>query len=336
MKIRRGLAVLCIMSLSINSVEAVTFAIPASVLTSAVGQVSNDSTLISGWINDQFKDAVAFNSTAGDVVPSQLKIFGIEAGVEGEVTSSKVDVDGFHQLPTTLIDTNKISMYDHLPFPSVIAHAKVGLPFGLDAGVRIGGIPSKSFDDGTTHFDMSNSIFGLDLRKKIIDEGVTRPFGLTVGLNYTHAKGHIDASTPYTANTTYIAPNGQAYTPTLNATGNERTDWNTNSVGVQAILNKKILIFNPYIGASANHNSGTVSSSINNVGMVTLTDPFGDTASQAVAAGGSASSRPNPWDVRGLAGIEMTILPFVRLGINGEIASQNRLGGGIGLRIQFR
>jgi hypothetical protein len=335
MKIQRGLAVVCTVSLFLGPVQAAT--IPPAALTQAVTQVSADSTLISGWINDQFKDAVAFNSTAGDVVPSQLKIFGIEAGVEGVVTSSKVDIDGFHQLPTTLIDTTKINMYDRMPFPSVIGQAKVGLPFGLDAGVRIGGIPSKSFDNGTTHYDIANSIFGLDLRKKIIDEGITRPFGLTMGLNYTHANGHIDASTPYTANTSYTYQ-GQTYTPTLNATGSERTDWNTNSIGLQAILNKQILIFNPYIGASVNHNSGTVSSSINNVGTVTLADPLGilSPASEAVAAGGGASSSPNEWDVRGLAGMEITILPFVKLGINGAVANQNRLGGAISLRIQFR
>ena len=35
------------------------------------------------------------------------------------------------------------------------------------------------------------SVFGLDVRKKLIDEGVTRPFGLTLGINFTRAKGHI-------------------------------------------------------------------------------------------------------------------------------------------------
>jgi hypothetical protein len=292
---------------------------------------------LSGWINEQFKDAAAFNSTAGDVVPSQLKIFGIEFGVEGVATASKVDVDGFHNLGATLIDTTKINMYNRLPFPSVLGHAKIGLPFGWDAGVRIGGIPSKSFDNGSTNFDVTNSIFGLDLRKKLIDEGELHPFGLTLGLNYTHAKGHIDVDTPYTVtggNTVTVGPN--TYTPSFNATGNERTDWNTNSVGVQAIVNKKILILNPYIGAAANHNSGTVSSSINNVGNLILTEPGLPTLTQALTAGGSASASPDNWDLRALAGLEITILPFVKLGINGELANEGRYGGDIGLRIQFR
>lgn len=331
MNFRKCLAVACIVNMMGGSAQAV---VPPADLTQAVAQVTTDSTLLSGWINDQFKNAVAFNSTAGNVVPSQLNIFGIEAGVEGVVTGSKLDVNALRNLGTTLVDTTKIDIYNRMPFPSILGHAKVGLPFGLDAGIRAGGIPSKSFDNGTTHFEISNSIFGIDVRKKVIEEGMTRPFGLTVGLNYTHAKGHITASTPYTANTS-VTINNQVYTPTLSATGTERTDWKTDSVGLQAILNKKILILNPYLGASANHNSGTVSSSINNVGTVTLTDPVLGTASQAVTAGGGASSSPNKWDVRGLAGLEISILPFLKLGIHGEVASRNRLGAAIGLRVHF-
>jgi hypothetical protein len=334
MKLHKSLTVLCVCSMMGSIVQAAPFTFTNT--TDAINQVSKDSTLLSGWINDQFKDAAAFNSTAGDVVPSQLKIFGIEFGVEGVATASKVDVDGLHNLGTELIDTTKIKMYDRMPFPSVLGHAKIGLPFGLDAGIRIGGIPSKSLDNGDTHFDIANSIFGLDVRKKIIEEGMTRPFGLTMGLNYTHAKGHIDVDTPYTANMGNVLVGGQTYTPSFNATGNERTDWDTNSVGVQAILNKKILILNPYIGAAANHNSGTVSSSINNVGNLILTEPGLPTLTQALTAGGSASASPDNWDLRALAGLEITILPFVKLGINGELANEGRYGGDIGLRIQFR
>ncbi|SRR5258708_4082083 len=335
MRVRQVVGVACVMSLLGQSAQAAPV-VPAVDLAQAVAQVTTDSVLLSGWINDQFRKAAAFNSTAGNVVPSQLKVLGFEVGVEAVVTASKIDIDGFHRLGTTLVDTNKIDMYDRLPFPAIIGHAKIGLPFGLDAGVRVGGIPTKTQDKGTTHYEVANSIFGIDVRKKLIEEGMAKPFGLTMGLNYTHANGHISATTPYTANTTYIAPSGQTYTPTLNATGSERTDWKTDSVGAQVLLNKKILFVNPYIGASANYNTGSVDTTITNSGTVTLTDPVLGTASQAVSAGGSASGKPVMWDLRGLLGLEFTFLPFCKLGIGGEIANQNRFAGTIGLRIQFR
>ena len=165
--IRRALAVACTLSILIHPSLTYAAAPPAD-LTTAKAEVTADSALISQWFSDQFKSAVAFNSTAGNVVPKQLKLFGVEVGVEGVVTGTKVDVDGFHSLGTTLIDTTKITMYNRLPMPSVLGHAKIGLPWGIDAGVRIGGIPSTSSDNGTTHVNVANSIFGLDLRKALI------------------------------------------------------------------------------------------------------------------------------------------------------------------------
>ncbi len=335
MNFRKCLAVACIVNMVGSYAEAIsTF----TDVNTAVAQVSADSTLLSTWINDQFKKGATFNSTAGNVVPSQIKLFGFEVGVEGVATASKVDIEGFHNLGTQLIDTTAIKMYNRMPFPAVLGHAKIGLPFGLDAGIRVGGIPSKTFNNDNTHFEIANSIFGLDLRKAVIEEGLTRPFGLTMGLNYTHAKGHIGVNTPYTATASNVVVAGQTYTPSFSATGNERTDWKTDSVGVQAILHKKILILNPFLGASVNHNSGTIQSSIMNVGNLVLTDPnnVNPTITQPLTAGGNSTSSPNKWDLRGLAGIEISILPFIKLGIEGEVANQNRIGGSIGLRAQFR
>lgn len=334
MRMQQSVALACMLSLMGNLAQAATF----TDINTAVAQVSADSTLVSQWTTDQFRKAAAFNSTAGGVVPTQLKIFGIEFGVEGVVSASKVEKDRFNNLGTVLVDTSKIKMYDRMPFPSVIGHAKIGLPFGLDAGVRLGGIPSKEMNKDDTHFEISNTIFGLDLRKKLIEEGVTRPFGLTVGLNYTHSKGHITLRTPYTATGSNVVVGGQTFTPSFSATGNERTDWKTDSVGLQAILNKKILFVNPYLGAAANHNSGTINSSISNTGNLILTDPNGvlPTQTQALTAGGSSSAKPNPWDIRALGGVEFSILPFLKLGIHGELANEGRYAGALGLRAQFR
>ena len=81
-------------------------------------------------------------------------------------------------------------MFSRLPFPMVMGHAKIGLPFGFDAGIRFGGIPKTDENSGLTpKSSIKNKVVGLDLRKKIIDEGALKPFGLTLGLNYTHADG---------------------------------------------------------------------------------------------------------------------------------------------------
>jgi hypothetical protein len=315
------MSLLCVFSFMTSSVQAA----PPTDINSAVAAVQADSVLISGWVSDQFKRAIPFNSTSGDVVPSQLKIFGFEAGVEGVVSGTKLDANAFHNLGTSVIDTTQISIFDRLPVPMVLGHAKIGLPFGLDAGIRIGGIPSTSSDKGSTHVDVSNSVVGLDVRKKLIDEGITRPFGLTLGVNFTRAKGHINASTPYN-------PNLGSNVTFTNAVGTGRTDWDTKSVGAQLVLNKQILFLNPYIGAAVNKNFGSINTTITNTGSAS----FGGGPSQAYNSVGSASATPNSVDLRGLAGLELSFLPFMKLDIGGEIASQNQLAGSIGLRIQFR
>jgi hypothetical protein len=321
MKLREAMVVGCMVSVLSGSVQAAPPLTPAD----ARAQINTDSSLISGWLTDQFKVAIPFNSTAGNVVPDQLKIFGFEVGAEAVGSTSKVDTGAFHNLPTNIIDTNQINAFNRLPVPMVMGQAKIGLPFGLDAGVRIGGIPSTSHDDGTTHVDVTNSVLGLDLRKALIEEEMIHPFGLTLGLNFTRAKGHITATTPYTSS----SPN---LTFSSDAMGSARTDWDTKSVGAQLIMNKKILFLNPYIGAAANKNFGTVNTSIANSGSFTVNG----IPESLDGTGGSGSATPNTWDLRGMAGIEFSILPFVRLGIGAEIASQGNLAASLGLRVQFR
>src|SRR6185437_10598025 len=119
---------------------------------------------------------------------------------------------------------------------------------------------------------VKNKIFGIDLRKALIKEGLTKPFGLTVGLNYTHVDGSFDLTQPYQANGGTTVQGSSSYATTFDGSGVGHSDWKLNSFGVQAILNKKILFLNPYIGASANRNSGTLNTSITTAGNVTLTD----------------------------------------------------------------
>lgn len=293
----------------------------------AIAAITTDSQLLSGWLCDQLKYAIPFNSTSGNVVPSQLKLFGVEVGIEGVVSGTKLDVSGLRALNTTVVDAHEIDVMDRLPMPAIIAHAKVGLPFGLDGGIRYGGIPKTTHDEGDTHMSIKNTIIGFDVRKKVIEEGITRPFGLTVGLNFTKATGSIDATSPYREQSI----SGVVLS---NAVGNAHTEWDTKSVGVQAVVNKKIAIINPYLGVSANKNFGSIGSKITNSGTITSVNSVA--TSTALTTEGVASREVKDTDVRALAGFELSILPFVKLGLQGEIANHNNLAAALGLRIQFR
>lgn len=328
MRLQKFLAVLCGIVMFDSSAQA---AAPADVVAEVNSQLAADSTLLSAWITDQMRYVIPFNSTAGNVVPSQLKMFGIEFGVEGFVSGTKLDVNGLHALNTTLVDTQSIDTFSRLPFPLVLAHAKIGLPFGIDAGIRLGGIPKTTQEHEDSKGTIKNKVVGIDLRKHVIEEGAAKPFGLTVGLSYTHADGSIDITNTYDSLSTTI--NG--HTASINnGMTTDRAEWKTNSLGLQAIVDKKILFVTPYLGASVNHHTGDIHNSITTTGTPVV-DGIED-PTQPVSAVGLASAKAKKWDLRALLGFEFSILPFTKLGLHGEFAGSKNIAGGLGLRIQFR
>jgi hypothetical protein len=321
MKLHKFFAAICTVSMMGNTL----FAAPPTTPAEAIAQFNADAALLTGWINTQFVRAIPFNSTAGNVVPSQLKLFGFEVGGEFVASGTKIDTDALHALPTQVVDTHQIDVSDRVPIPMVLGHAKIGLPWGLDGGLRLGGIPKNEHDDGDTHLEVVNSVFGLDLRKALIEEGATRPFGLTLGASFTHAKGHISGTTnPSSLNTSNVTFGTDALSTT-------RTDWNSKSAGLQALMNKKILFMNPYIGASANKNWGTMDTSNSNTGSFTVLA----TPGSLNGTGANSSEKINSWDTRGLFGIEFTCLPFLKMNLGGEYGSEGNLAGNFGLRVQF-
>src|SRR5207302_1988461 len=162
MRFRKHLAMICALNLLAPMAQALTV---QQVEQEVTTQLSNDSTLVSGWMTSNLKYVIPFNSTAGNVVPSQLKIFGFEVGAEGVVSGTKMDVDALHNLPTALVDTRSIDMFSRLPFPMVLGHAKIGLPFGIDAGIRLGGIPKTTENSGSRTGSIQNKVIGIDIRK---------------------------------------------------------------------------------------------------------------------------------------------------------------------------
>ncbi len=324
MNLNKILALNCIAILLAANAQALT---PQE--TEVQTKLSSDSTLLSGWLSDNLKYAVPFNSTSGNVVPNQVKLFGFEVGIEGVFSSTKVDSDALRVLPTTLVNPKTINTSSRLPMPLILGHAKIGLPFGLDGGIRIGGIPETTHNSGTERSKVKNKVFGIDLRKKLIEEGVVKPFGLTLGLNYTHAKGSVDITNSFDSQTYTTS---DAHTAKIrNGQTALHGDWKTDSVGLQAVLDKQIFFITPYIGASINRNSGDINNSITTTG----TAEIDGTAGNALNATGLSSSKANKWDTRALLGVEFNILPFVKFGIHGEYAGNRNVAGALGLRFQF-
>ena len=169
----------------------------------------------------------------------------------------------------------------------------------------------------TPRSKIKNKVIGLDLRNKIIEEGALKPFGLTVGINYTHADGSIDITNTYASLSTTV--NGHTASVSDGMT-TQHSDWKTDSVGLQAILDKQIFFITPYLGASINRNSGDINNSITTTGTPVIDGTVADPADASYRRRASSTDKANKWDARALLGIDFSILPFVKLGIQGEYA----------------
>lgn len=315
-------SMVCVAGVSMQAVSAP--------IDDAVTQLQTDSSLISQWTSDQFRNVIPFNATMGNTVPSQISMPGFEAGIGAFVSGTKFDTGALNNLATGVVDTGEIDTFSRFPFPLILLHAKAGLPFGIDAGFRLGGVPKTTFDKDSSRVSMKNSVYGIDLRKAIIEEGAVKPFGLTLGLSYTHANGSIQTETPYDeVPGTTVSGNNITLT---NAKGTGNIDWKTDSIGLHALVSKKFLIVTPSVGASIHHHNGGASTSIRTTGTVNDTTAA---TSQSFDVTGSGAGDAREWESRLTAGLEFSFLPFTRLGLNLEYAGSKNIAAGIGFRAQF-
>lgn len=294
--------------------------------TAATTALQSDYQKIGLWFSDQFADAMAYNAASGTNMPANVaKLPGFELGVTFGVTASEIDTDALSQLGTSVIDTTQVDVYSRLPVPVGVAHVKVGLPWGMDLGGKFGSY-TLSADKEDSNFSFKNAVWGIELRKALAEDGLTRPFGLALGVSLDGNNGRITYDQPYNTPTTY-----QGDTVTPDVTNRITSDASVRTVGAKVTVSKNLLIVTPFAGLGLNKNFGSVRSTIRSFGNVTTTGAGGGT--QAVDVSSVAEAKANDVDTRLFAGIEMNIL-LLKLGISAEYAGKD-VAGNIGLRFQF-
>ncbi|MBI4396397.1 MAG: hypothetical protein HY548_04830 [Elusimicrobia bacterium] len=291
--------------------------------------IQNDSKKTAEWFSKQVAEIMAFNTASTPLLPGDvLKVLGFEFGVAGGVSSSKLDVKGFRGIKLTAIDNagGEISLPENVLAPGAVAHAKVGLPKGIDLGFKYG---SLNFDDKTSDAktDFKNTVIGVEVRKRLLGGGMTGVVAPDIALSaaYDSASGEI------TRKERYNAPlrNGVG---TLTADTTWKTEWNSGAVTARAVASKTLLIITPYAGVGYTMLVGGADSTITTSGTLTPADPVdGAAVSQKVT--GSADADKSFFQAVG--GAEISFLPFMRLNL-GYLWSEEDWAASAGLRLQFR
>jgi hypothetical protein len=283
--------------------------------------IQSDSTRMAQWFSQEFGDAMAFNTSVGPLIPGNVpSTLGFVVGGAGGVSLTKLDLDTFRGLPLLRLDNkgDEIALPDDLPVPSVLGHGKVGLPWGLDVGVKSGGF---SFDKKVkdSSLDISNRVVGIEVRKKIIG-GAVFPF-VSASLAFDSANGEITRKETY---------NGAITGGTLNASTELKTKWDVGATTARVLASKKILIITPFVGVGVTKLRGKTDTTITNTGAAVVS---GVPVTVSHTTVGSADSDETL--THGLLGMEISLFPFVRLHLAGLVAKENRAAS-IGLRVQFR
>ncbi len=308
---------------------------PEEDLQTAKNAVQSDYSTVSQWFSEQLSNGLAFHEQNGlDLPGSVCSLLGFELGVSGGGSVWKLDVDKFRKLPAKAIDVTSaggIDLPDKIGAPNLLAHAKIGLLGGIDVGGK-GGKITWSLDDGNARTDIESTVWGVEVRKRLLGGGLTGVVlpDLSVNLSLNTASGFIKRSEVYDRTTSGIIYGDNSYTQTITSTTTWRSDWDIKSLGLQAVLSKNFIAVTPFIGVGLYKNMGKVNTAIETGGNITLSGiPTAD-----LSLAGKGDKAPKDTNIRYMAGLEMNIT-LLKLGLSADYSDGMYAGNAV-VRIQFR
>jgi hypothetical protein len=298
------------------------------VLATVVDDINADSHLLAKWFGEQLAGVVAFNAASAPVLPGHvLSLLGVEVGVVGGVSRSRLDVDAFRSLPLASLNNTPgtdINVPDDVLAPQVLVHMKVGLPGRFDAGFTYGGVSfSETQDDAKT--DFKNTVVGAELRRRLLGGGLTGAAlpDVNVSVAYTVATGRSSRGETLTN-----SPLGGG--ESLTAQTDWDTSWRTGGVTGRVTVGKPFLFITPFVGVGYTRLFGHADATVNVVGTVNNPGPVASIDTHATERASAERDVPH-----GVAGLELSPVPLLRVALTGVLAKDD-WAANAGVRLQFR
>ncbi len=323
---RKNFFLNCVIILSILlGTGSHSFASMQDDLLTAKGDIEKDYQLFSSWIGDELSKPLSFLPGVGPDLPANiLSLPHFEVGISLGAAISKLDRDSFYKLSTKTVNPTEIDLPKTLAIPLPNLQGKIGLPSFLpilgnsDVGIKFG-----TFSYEVSDCDIEQIIYGIQLRKEILKDGLTGPGGISINLSFDKMEGSFKLRRDYK----YISPEvygNTNYNQDVDSASQWNTEWNINSIGAMAMYSKKLGFVNLFLGAGVDQNSGSVDTKIETTGTLTLSEiavPF-ITTSDTIVLTGSSSSDPHKSNVRMLGGVEFGLTLF-KFGLSGEYIKDN-------------
>jgi hypothetical protein len=286
-------------------------------------EIRSDSRQTAQWISRETADMMAFSAASQPLLPGAvLDILGVQAGVSAGLASFELDVARYRALPLSALDNRggEVNLPDRVPVPSALAHAKVGLLGGFDLGVKAGALNFKD-ETGDAETEYDSVVYGAELRKKLLGGGLTGAAlpDVALSLSYDAASGEATRKERYNG---ALRSGG-----TLAADTVWKTEWNVSALTARAVASKTLLMITPYAGVGYTTHMGDAETSVSTRGTASPGGAVDETA--------TASADADDAYVQALAGVELGILPLLRLNA-GCLWSPDAWTAAVGLRLQFR
>jgi len=287
--------------------------------------LAEDFKTIAGFLTSELGKWMPFTTTAGNNTPANVcALPGVAIGGTFGITMNKFNIDGLKSLSLDYMSVDDVAkkLPATIALPTLNVYLKtgiIGLPvFKADVGIRFLPLNINITSNDTT-FIFKNYLFGIDLRAQILEDSLLSPLGLLAILSLDFISGNFEITSKQES-TQRVTVNSTDYDLTITGKNKWATDWTMQSIGIKLIANKSIAFFSPFVGAGLNINMGVLNSNIGIEGDVTLKDipPLTGSATGKSGLIGTASKSPNGLDFRLIAGFELGLIPFSKLGLGFE------------------
>jgi len=229
--------------------------------------MSDDFTSIMGWLTTQMARSLAFNAGSTFDPPNEMKPWRVQPDISFGLGVIPFDKTVFPAMQVSaLADKNPGAMLpDRVMYPNLTMHMRLGLPHGMDMGLRAVNVTVPKgyrLSDSTAGSGQINTV-GLGLRKHFF--GGRDPL-LSMTLAYNRVFGRFDFTNQF---------KNVELTPGLvaDSVNSGRLAWDVSSLGLNAVVSRTFGHWTPFAGAGLNHMFGAVTGTMEGRWQTPLIQP---------------------------------------------------------------
>jgi hypothetical protein len=271
--------------------------------------LSDDFRGMAQWLSHEMANGLAFNAGSTFDPPREVKGWALQPDVSFGVGGIPFNKQEFPNLTVpALNDQGASNLFpNHVLFPNLALHLRMGLPWRGDAYVRFADAttpPGYKISPTMTAQVQTNS-YGAGLRQHfdLWREDLPK---VVVGAHYNHVRGRTRLKGTFNINVDSNFKSDSDF--------NGDIDWNVNSFGLTAVTYKSYESWTPFLGVGYNYATGSVRSRLELHSHTPLVDPIL----------GEGSDHPEQSQGRWIAGVQYA-RPTWSAFVNAELKALGQL-----------